>query len=347
MIYILDQKENTFMVKSNNKLNKSHKMGLWKVSALIVLSILMLSSGLMIAKLNANVGVATASVGVQSSSLDISGSTGIGGSAENGIGGETSSVSDFTDLAYKYYDYFVQNSDGTYRLDITNIAGRTGLRSIESSDFAMLEQYSKMIDENNKMKADGTLTQGADGNWYLSDTEQSSRTLIGGRNQFYIVSKKIWFIWVDVGYGMDLSVANTVVFGAVMEALYGAFKPSNSVLTSLESFRTWFQQYIIWDSTNEVQIILQKAYDILSQVIIYGSALKTALAYIFGSTIANILDMFLNTVLGWLVGGIYNKISKPMTNEATKVFSLTNPTNTVKCETDLIFSAFYISSYQY
>ena len=334
-------------MKAKRNLSVSKKFGFLKLSVIFALAIVMLSSGLMIAKLNTDVGVATASVGVQSSSLDIGGSTGIGGGTESGIGGETSSVSDFTDLAYKYYDYFVQNSDGTYRLDITNIAGRTGLRSIESSDFAMLEQYSKMIDDNNKLKSDGTLTQGADGNWYLSDSEQQSRTVIGGRNQFYIVSKKIWFIWVDVGYGMDLSVANTIVFGAVMEALYGAFKPSNSVLTSLESFKTWFQQYIIWDSTNEVQVILQKAYDILSQVIIYGSALKTALALFFGSTIANILDMFLNTVLGWLVGNVYNRISKPMVNEAKNVYVLTNPKNTIKCETDLIFSAFYISSYQY
>ena len=203
-------------MKAKKNLSVSKKFGFLKLSAIFALAIVMLSSGLMIAKLNANVGVAQASVGVQSSSLDIGGSAGLGGGTENGIGGETNLDIDYTYLATKYQDRFSQNLDGTINLDlsVTGMSGLgiTGSTMIDDADRGSLNEYSTFIDKINLQILDGKLYHAEDGNYYLVNNDPSSRWFEGGKDEFY-VKTVAWVI--PVGYHLSLGTLDSIMFGAI------------------------------------------------------------------------------------------------------------------------------------
>ena len=95
-------------MKHNKSSDLLKKKSVLKASLLLFLAGLMLSSGLMIAKLSAKAGVAETSVGIQSTSMSdfiVGGSGGFGGSTENGIGGESDINADYSYLANKYIAY--------------------------------------------------------------------------------------------------------------------------------------------------------------------------------------------------------------------------------------------------
>jgi len=322
-------------------------MGLLKISVIIALAVLMLSSGLMIAKLNAKAGVASVSVGLQSSSLDIGGSAGFGSGTQGDIGGETEIGPDYSQLAYKYYDLFVQNPNGTVSLDFSlsgsSSFGITGSTLIEEPDRASLNEYAKFLDNINQQVNDGTLYQGDDGNYYFYYSDSSSRTTTGGKNDVYIWSEKVWFLWIPSGYAVELSVQNSIVFGIVMDNYMGIFNPSVDVLQNLDEFRKIFENYvgIVGDAE-----LVQKAYNILQQVIIVGLGIKSFLNYFLGS-FGDWLWGMLSDYLNGVIKDIYNLIAKPMYNEAKKHSSKNDPINTVRYKAIWFNLATWVDSYIY
>lgn len=118
----------------------------------------------------------------------------------------------------------MQNSNGTVSIDFslsgTSGIGITGGTMIDESDREPLNEYSNMLNKVNNLVDDGTLYIADDGNYYLVENDASSRNLTGGKNDFWVRSQKVWFIWIPVGYHIELSATNAIIFGAV-SALFG------------------------------------------------------------------------------------------------------------------------------
>jgi len=328
-----------------------HKMSLWKISVIIALAILMLSSGLMIAKLNTDVGVAQASVDVQSSSLDI------GGGTLGGIGGETSESPDYSYLAHKYENLFVQDSSsGFYRLDLSmsgsSSFGITGSTVIDEADRADLNEYAAMIDKVYAMIADGKLYLAEDGSYTAVKDDASGRAMTGGKNNFVTVWESI--LWgltqVPVGYELNLSVQNTLVFHIIVDGLvksnFGGWK---GFLLNLDSFKQ--QLSIVLENPFTVAALgeqeIAKLYNMLNLIVMMGQGLYVVLASIFGIAIAQIIDMAVGVIVAILGNHIREKISLPMQEEAAKHMKDSDNINTIRMKCNLVLQGVNINSYQY
>jgi len=335
---------------SNKSFKKSHKMGLWKVSALIVLSILMLSSGLMIAKLNANVGVATASVGVQSSSVDIGGSAGIGGGAENGIGGETDINTDYSYLANKYYSYFVQNPNGTAYLDLgmSSLSG-LGITSnvqIEPADRDGLIEYGKFLDNLNQQVANGDVYIGDDHNYYFTqiDKNENSRTLKGGRNNYYIRSERFWFIWLPVGHHIEMSTEVAVFFGVITGVLAIG---SNILAGGVKSLKTWIKEIAAVDLELVNDVFLEDFLYDLVDVALTVMTVKGIVEGIKAICDASFLVVFIDAIATLFINLVWGSVGFPMLKLGAGIITPNSISNTVVVEPDLIFVSSTSWTYRY
>ena len=184
------------MIRDNNfKMTK--KIGALKVSMIFIMAVLLLSSGLMIVKVNADVGVATVANFKEQS---------ISANSNNTVDSQSGDA-DYTNLAKKYFSYFVQNSDGLYYLDLR----KRGVVAIDEADREELKSYGIMVDKVNAMIADGTLYLAEDGNYHAVGVDVGSRSFSGGRNDFWVR----WWWFLPVGYHIELSATNAFIFGAV------------------------------------------------------------------------------------------------------------------------------------
>jgi len=320
-------------MKAKRNLSVSKKFGFLKLSAIFALAIVMLSSGLMIAKLNANVGVAQASVGVQSSSLDIGGSAGLGGGTENGIGGETNITPDYSYLATKYLDRFSQNSNGTINLDLS-ISGISGFgiigsTMIDDADRGALNEYSKFLDNFNQQIADGKLYHAEDGNYHLVDNDASSRWINGGKYEFWF--KTVAWI-IPVGIHAAMGTIGAILFGAITFVMAKA--ATKDIIKAGEKSKLIAA---LATGTGVSIILLNEQVDVLWGVLFgifaTGLAIGMALAA-FSGGIGAIVDAFLNAVLGILASYLFDNAGLEF---FTKGFAnLNRAENTVYYESNLL-----------
>ncbi|MDR3021244.1 MAG: hypothetical protein LBU60_00990 [Clostridiales bacterium] len=120
---------------------------------------------------------------------------------------------DFEYLAEKYQQYFVVHQNGIVSLD----TGRAILRSqsIESQDEQGLQEYSNMLEKINGLVADGSLYINESGEYLMTDAQMQIRDLNGGRNEFYVKTKSIFFVPVPIGYHFSLGTIGAIAFGAI------------------------------------------------------------------------------------------------------------------------------------
>ena len=330
----------------NKSFKKSHKMGLWKVSAIIALAVLMLSSGLMIAKLNAKAGVAEASVGVRSTSsygLDI------GGSTNGGIGGEVDTDTDYTYLANKYYNLFVQNPNGTVTLDLslsgTSGMGITGSTVIDDIDRSALNEYAKFLDNVNAQIENGAMYIGDDGNYYFNSigNNDQSRSVIGGKNEAYIRTEKFWFVWLPVGWHIELNAWGSIMLGIISGV--AAWGGAKMILQGADKFLVGFTAGLsLTLSTAALAFLADNLDDIFT--IVYGifvggmAAITVASALTGGA--ASILGFILNilgTYIFWTIGADF--LAKGI------VIALGTNDNTVAADTNLVLQNRSFWTYRY
>jgi len=120
---------------------------------------------------------------------------------------------DFEQLAEKYIDFFVQNDNGTVSLDLSNKLRTSG---IDEQDLADLQEYAKTLDLINGFVHDGTMVVDENGDYVVGDgQEKDARDLNGGKNEFYVRTKKVVFINVPVGYRFSLGSMGAIIFGGI------------------------------------------------------------------------------------------------------------------------------------
>jgi len=320
-------------MKHNKSSDLSKKKSVLKASLLLFLAGLMLSSGLMIAKLNAKAGVAEASVGVQSTSsygLDI------GGSTNGGIGGGTDTSPDYNYLAHKYFDLFSLNSNGTVSLDLnfsgSSSSGITGGTIIDPSDRDALNNYTIFLDSFNKQMQEGMLYLAEDGNYHLVVSETDSRNWGSGKNDYWF---RMW-LFIPLGHHIELSAQNAFIFG-VVSAFFAI--GSSMIMRELNDFIEFvkFEAWTLGDISSESLSLFSGTWvNVLTGIWSVVSIIKTFkdaidLALKASGTLASIVS----TIVTILLNLIWGSVGIPMLVNSL-ICGLTDD-NTVVVETDPLF----------
>jgi len=156
----------------------------------------------------------------------------------------------------------------------------------------------------------------------------------GGRNDFWVRSELVWFIWVPVGYTWKLNTQASIIFGAITAVM----KAGVSIL--IEGKVKFLKDILKLVSVSltvvaALETVLDNVvFDILYAIFIVGTAINIVLTAISGG-IASVIDIVLKVVVA-IVGNLLcdwfgvNFLKRGGEN-------LTNSNNTVTVDSNVIF----------
>ena len=230
--------------------------------------------------------------------------------------------------AKKYINFFVQNDNGTVSLDLTRKT--RGNTSIEEQDIEVMQQYDKMLNTINSMVENGTLYIADDGNYYFADN-YATRTIVGGKNDFYIRTQSILWVPVPVGYYFSLSMAVSVFFVAGIDILARHL----DVLWSSDSLMGYFKS--IYNDEQVANILNSKDGDIqkikeILQSIVDGK--YSTFVNILGCIpiVSDIISLLITFSVSW----IYGNVVSSMQTKIKENIALSNSNNTIIMTSDLL-----------
>ena len=256
--------------------------------------------------------------------------------------GNTAVSRDYSELAGKYIGLFVANDNGTVTLDIGNKANRA---MIEDEDLQALQEYAEMIENVNALVEDGTLYIAEDGNYYMvEDVAENNlaRGFIGGKNEFYVRSQKFWFLWLPVGYHIELSSWGAILLGAI-SGIAGAGGAA-LILKGISAVSAWIVSVLtVVASTVATAFLdanLNTLFNIVYSIYVGGMAVMTAISVLsggIGSIVAFLLNM-LGTYIFWTIGNTFLQKG---------IQIAVGSDNTVVCDTNLILQNSSYWTYRY
>ena len=281
------------MESFENNLKSPRKVGVFRLSTILALVAILPLSTLMAGLLNSRHAASTL------------GNNSVQQQVDNG---NTAVSRDYSELAGKYIGLFVANDNGTVTLDIGNKANRA---VIEAEDLQALQEYAEMIERVNALVEDGTLYIAEDGNYYLVGKDFSSRSLVGGRNDFWVRTEEFWLlffsVWLPVGYHIELGATNAIIFGAVSG--FFAFA-STFIANSYDKFVEYIKKEGMWtagditaeaapDDLGVVVDTLKNIWSIVSVVRTIKEAIKNLMkADAISAIVGVIVDIILNLIWG-------------------------------------------------
>ena len=317
------------MESVQNKLKSPCKVGVFKLVTILALVILLLTSTLMMAKLNAEVAI-SAVPSTSQSNIDSTSDTDVA---------DTNMSGDYSYLAHKYFSLFEQNPDGTASLDLR----RRSVVVVDEQDKEALVEYASAIEKINEMIAEGLLFKGADGNYYAVGSETNSRDLNGGNNAFWV---RFWW-FIPVGYHIELSATNALIFGAV-----SAFFASGSMLfvnDDINSFGAFLWKNadggfgIYYELFEEFWNDWRDTAGWLIDILLKHKSLMATIELVMstGGVVSLIIKVIVNIVLNL----IWGSTGIPFLTRG--ILCAVSDSNTVVVEPDLIFWGSHSWDYRY
>ncbi|MCL1945331.1 MAG: hypothetical protein FWF56_05985, partial [Firmicutes bacterium] len=231
---------------------------------------------------------------------------------------------DYSTLAHKYFELLVQNSNGTVSLDLNNIKRSV----VQEEDIQALQEYEKMLNIINQLVEEGTLYIADNGEYLMTDNGVGDRYWDnGGRNDFWVRSELVWFIWVPVGYTWKLNTQAYIIFGAITAIM----KAGVSILTEGKyaaiKFIAAFANVAV---TLFSDYLTDTVYDILYAIFIVGTAINLVLSLISGG-IASVIDIVLKVVAVVVGHVLFDWFGKTFFQRGMDNLGDANNTVTVNC----------------
>jgi hypothetical protein len=242
-------------------------------------------------------------------------------------------------LAHKYIDRIVLGDNNTVRLN-TN----TNLRNasvIDPSDMQELEEYQRALDAIASCVEDGTMYIDDDGNYYVTGSSNSltSRGLNGGRDQFYIRTEKIWFVWVPVGYYLALNTVNSIALGIATWIFSISASIISNVQTKVDEFRkslgaTLFDMMMRQFFGKDGNFVA----DFVS-IVLQMKAIADSIDFVFvafSGGISAIISAAIRVLVSLLASYIHDRVGFEFLQRSC--YNLSDGNNTVVMESDLILN---------
>jgi hypothetical protein len=246
--------------------------------------------------------------------------------SERRVENNIESTQDFEELAEKYQEFFVQNDNGTVSLDLSRRT-RSGI-TIDTQEQEVMQQYATMLDNINELVDNGTMYISEDGE-YLMTERQAVRDWTGGKNEFKIRTKKVFFIPIPVGYHISFGTIGAITFGAITAAIYlgSAYmvtKLFQGVAATLEAILevAHFASSFFIESFENI-------FNILYGIFVLGTAINVMV-----NAAAPGVGTLILTLVNLLSGYIFDTIGNPFLLNGINIIESSH--NTVMADTNLV-----------
>jgi len=153
----------------------------------------------------------------------------------------------------------------------------------------------------------------------------------GGRNDFWVRSELVWFIWVPVGYTWKLNTQASIIFGAITAVMkLGALMLTDGKI----GFLTKLTKLVGFTISGLDYFLNSVVYDILYAIFIVGTAINIVLSAVSGG-IASVIDIVLKVVVVIVGNVLFDWFGKNFLVMGAE--NLENSNNTVTVTSDLVF----------